>query len=129
MVPSDILDKLKDDKKKLSKLGNGDQAINLYHLRSFTNGDSEQEETLFGLFNQTLNSCLGWMQDNIDSTEQNAWHDKVHQLKGAAANLGAEKLAGLCKRAENVENPSERELLLKEIETASEDVLEQIESL
>lgn len=125
----DILTKLKNDRDKLSQLNGDSCVVDISHLRSFTNGNKEQEDELFELFNITLDLCLSQLFESIESSDDSIWSDTAHQLKGAAANLGANKLSGLCQKAENISNPNERELIIKDIESASSDVLDYIDGL
>lgn len=59
-------------------------------LEEITGGDVELERTLLSLFAATAESVLARLQAGED------WATTVHELKGAAANLGAEALHQKC---------------------------------
>jgi HPt (histidine-containing phosphotransfer) domain-containing protein len=72
--------------------------INIDHLSSFTEGDDELEEELALLFVNSAGGYLKRMREAID--EERSWSAEAHALKGASANLGAERVAALAKDAE-----------------------------
>ena len=67
-------------------------------LLSFTNGDAALENEITELFINSASGYLKTMEEAIE--EQRSWSAEVHALKGASANLGAQRLAALAKRLE-----------------------------
>jgi HPt (histidine-containing phosphotransfer) domain-containing protein len=89
-------------------------AIDMEHLAMYTDGDKEQEKELFGIFMEQADICIKVLDDNAIGGSCEEWRKSSHKLKGAAANLGAHKLAELCKDAESSHlETSERKLELK----------------
>lgn len=74
--------------------------INLDRLNDITGGDETMNQTLLALFNKTFNRCLSAIE-GLDVTNpeaaQKPWHDAIHELKGAAGNLGFDELFEVCK--------------------------------
>ena len=84
--------------------------IDLTRLRSITGGDVETEKMLLRLFLETANRILNELEKG-----QN-WRARVHELKGAAANLGLNSLHIACQAAEENEPQAEApHALLSEI--------------
>lgn len=77
------------------------ELINYTRLRSITAGDAEIEKMLFGLFVETARRVLDSLQAGGD------WKNLVHELKGAAANLGADTLHKACSAVEYKEPQGE----------------------
>jgi HPt (histidine-containing phosphotransfer) domain-containing protein len=65
--------------------------IDLDYLRETTDGDAELEQELLHRFEATIARCLGTL--NADISQASA---ALHELKGAAAAMGANPLADLC---------------------------------
>ena len=75
--------------------------VNISHLEMFTEGDKEMERELFSLFSEQADLTLDDMEQYCEESHANEWKSAAHKLKGAAANLGAEKLSALCFEAES----------------------------
>lgn len=60
--------------------------INKSRMLEITGGDKELEKELLTLFLETANSTLGRLQAGEN------WQRTVHELKGAAANIGMDTL-------------------------------------
>jgi CheY-like chemotaxis protein len=75
--------------------------LDLDHLRSFTEGDSQLERELSILFLSTAEMYLHGMQEAL--TGGRPWTSTAHALKGASANLGARRLSALALLAERTE--------------------------
>jgi hypothetical protein len=89
-------------------------AVDMEHLAMYTDGDKEQEKELFGIFLEQADICIKVLDDNVIGGSCEQWRKSSHKLKGAAATLGAHKLAELCKDAESSYlETSERKLELK----------------
>lgn len=91
------------------------QPVNLKRLRSYTDGDPEEDQMFFNIFieqaRQTLNTLEQTLQDhNIDD-----WRRAAHKLKGSSANIGADQLAELCQIAEYHDNTITEEDILNAI--------------
>ncbi|MGI9436321.1 MAG: Hpt domain-containing protein [Geminicoccaceae bacterium] len=80
--------------------------INLDHLSAFTDGSRELEAELADLFLTTANRYLGGMKTAL--LEERSWAADVHALKGASANLGAQRVAALAAAAECVPSSNAR---------------------
>ena len=72
--------------------------INEDHLASFTEGDRDLEDELAELYVSTARGYLKRMREAL--TEERPWSAEAHALKGASANLGANRIAALAKKAE-----------------------------
>ena len=72
--------------------------IDLTRLQSITEGDKATEKMLLTMFYDTTCRILSDLQNH-----NGEWKKLVHELRGAAANLGLSLLAEACKEAE--ENP------------------------
>lgn len=90
-----------------------DLAVNIPHLESFTEGDPEIERELFDIFIDQMGLGLNNLEAHIQDPDREAWRASAHRFKGAAANLGAEKLAALCFEAE--QNPDYNEAKKKDL--------------
>lgn len=74
--------------------------LNTAFLARISAGDTSLEKRLIHLFKGTAEMCLQKMSDDITDGTQGKWRESVHQLKGAAAAIGAEEITGLCAEAE-----------------------------
>lgn len=86
---------------------NTDDAIDMTHLRTFTDGDVDAERELFDIFlsqGEIGIENLGYARRTLDNE---SWRQSAHKFKGAAANLGAKHLSDLCLIAENGFNMDE----------------------
>lgn len=75
--------------------------INIEQLRSFTDGDPDEEKALVALFLEQAEEMITIMENSQDSNACESWKSSAHRLKGSAGNLGAMHLHHLCKRAES----------------------------
>lgn len=75
--------------------------VNLIELREITNGDPDLEKELFDVFIDTTDSCLQKLEASQTQGMEDLWKRQAHALKGAALNLGAERLGALCKEAQD----------------------------
>jgi CheY-like chemotaxis protein len=93
--------------------------VNLSQLRAFTDGDRKEEEALFTLFHEQATLSLNEMKSASINNDPETWRSWAHRLKGASANLGAEKLSQLAKRAEqgNRAESTDKEALLNQLWT------------
>ena len=69
--------------------------IDLTRLRSITDGDKETEQMLLNMFYDTSCRILADLQNH-----NGEWKLLVHELRGAAANMGLDLLAEACQEAE-----------------------------
>jgi signal transduction histidine kinase/CheY-like chemotaxis protein/HPt (histidine-containing phosphotransfer) domain-containing protein len=74
--------------------------VNIPHLESFTEGDPVIEKELFTIFVDQMGLGLTSLESTVTDSSKAEWKAAAHRFKGAAANLGAEKLAALCFQAE-----------------------------
>ena len=75
--------------------------MDLDHLRSFTDGDSQLERELASLFLSSAQLYVGRMREALERGEP--WSRTAHALKGASANLGARRLSHLARAAEHAD--------------------------
>lgn len=97
--------------------------VDLDHFRSMTDGDKEFEAEMVKLFNETVTQCLERMQSNIENNME--FEAAAHELKGACLNLGANDLAALCKKGQDIAHSAttaEKNDLLHHISRACEAV-------
>ena len=74
--------------------------VDLEHLAMYTDGNKDDERELFGIFIPQADISLKALDDNAVGGSCEEWRKAAHKFKGACANLGAHKLAELCKDAE-----------------------------
>ena len=82
-------------------------ALDLNHLRQFTDGDPQLEGELAALFLSTVEVYLRDMRDAL--ADGRPWSSIAHAIKGASANLGARRIATLALVAER-SDPSRAQL-------------------
>ena len=75
--------------------------VNLEHLRLFTDGDKETEKELFEAFFAQSEESIKSLRLSHTNNDNENWRVAAHSFKGAAANLGAEKLSEYCRIAED----------------------------
>ncbi len=97
---------------------NLDSPIDLEHLALFTDGNREEEKEIFDMFIKLSEQNLYALRKECDTGNAQDWKNAAHKFKGAAANLGARKLANFCHHAEEHAEDSDEEKLamLAEIE-------------
>lgn len=84
--------------------------VDVDHLSTFTDGDSDLEAELFDLYQNTAERYLKGMETALGQDQ--AWSAEAHALKGASANLGACRVAALAKAAEfEAPSPARLEVL------------------
>jgi|GEM_PF-754536 len=103
------------------RAGNKDgkeQLIDLSLLDTFTNGDKEVEKEFLNLFLMQSDKNLLTLKANLVDGECKDWVEAAHQLKGGAANMGAERLRALSEMSQNMHNASakDREKIYNDIE-------------
>ena len=80
------------------------QAVNidLTGLRDAIGDDAAIAQELFMLFYVTVDRCIEAAAHLIQVDPENSWNDVLHELKGAAMNVGAAGLVGVIASAENI---------------------------
>jgi len=73
------------------------QIVDLSHLGHQTLGDPELRRIVLRLF---LDEAPGYARDIAAAKEAKSWRMAVHTIKGVALNIGAFRLAQLCKEHE-----------------------------
>jgi len=93
-----------------------DVPLNIQQLRQMTDGNKELETQLFNLFCTQAIESLASLYEAQDSEDE--WRKEAHKFKGAAANVGAQRLSDVCYMAEKSEGLSltEKKELMQEIE-------------
>lgn len=94
------------DKKKAAT-SQANDPINIAHLESFTEGEAEIEKELFAIFLDQMGLGLSNLESCCADDRKEDWRAAAHKFKGAAANLGAERLAELCRTAEHGQDEPE----------------------
>ncbi|NBX03569.1 MAG: response regulator [Alphaproteobacteria bacterium] len=77
-----------------------DAPIDLAHLALFTDGNREEEKEIFDMFLRLSEQNLLALRQQCDTGSAEDWKNAAHKFKGAAANLGARRLASYCEHAE-----------------------------
>jgi len=118
----DIKDELPETKQIQETKKRDDVPVNIPHLESFTEGDPETEKELFSIFFDQMGLGLTSLETNSTDTTHDDWRNAAHKFKGAAANLGAEKLASLCAAAEKdyQQNSANKKTMLAAINKEAE---------
>lgn len=108
----------------------GNSPVNIGHLETFTDGDLEVERDLFGIFCEQAELALARLSKSCAEGGNEEWKSAAHRFKGAAANLGAEGLAGLCFRAEtgHAEPENRKREILASIQAGFADVQEYLKA-
>jgi len=75
-------------------------AVDMDHLRMFTDGNKKEEREFTSLFFEQAKLIIQCMSDALDSGDNDSWKGSAHKLKGAAGNFGANKLSNICFEAE-----------------------------
>ena len=78
-----------------------DEAIDLDHLKNFTDGDPQEEAILFEIFLEHAGTTLQALKKEMDAGNSEGWRKAAHLLKGASGNLGAKPLYRVCLAAEH----------------------------
>jgi HPt (histidine-containing phosphotransfer) domain-containing protein len=76
--------------------------LDLRHLNHQTLGDAELRRVVLQLFLGEVSKYVG---DVANASDRAAWRMAMHTLKGVALNLGAFRLAQICRQHENAELP------------------------
>lgn len=95
-------------------LTQGDDAVDVVHLREFSDGEIEIEQEFFEVYDTQAKQCLLDMDAHLEAQNNEEWRKAAHKLKGASANLGAFPLSDLCKAGEDgfeKDEPFKRDLL------------------
>lgn len=71
------------------------------HFRQFTNDNPAVTQRLMKLFFQSVHNSLNQLHQARAQKNSKDWQVNIHQLKGAAGNLGAMQLYVLCKSIED----------------------------
>ena len=92
-------------------------SIDLTNLRLILGDDKETEKEIFQVFIRDGETSMQDLSEHINDEESDVWKKAAHKLKGSAANLGAEKLASICKDGEKNFNATlaEKEILYNKI--------------
>lgn len=77
-----------------------EDAIDLNHLREFSDGEKDIEIEFYSVYKEQADQCIDELADYIDDNDDE-WRKAAHKLKGASANLGAFPLSQICKLAED----------------------------
>ena len=107
----------KNIKATQSENKNAQMPVNLKRLRSYTEGDKEEEKIFFNIFLEQAAETLTVLEATLKNHNETDWCRAAHKLKGSSANLGAEQLAELCQMAEH-----------HDTSIADEDILQAIKS-
>lgn len=88
--------------------------VNLDNLRELTEGDKALEAELFKEFISSANGLIKELEDNPNNEK---WRTTCHAFKGICVNLGAIRLAEICKDGQEKSDAAilEKQSLLKDI--------------
>jgi CheY-like chemotaxis protein len=88
---------------------NDEQAVDMEHLREFTEGDANEESEFFELFLKHSKISISALEESLGNKNDKEWEQAAHKLKGASANLGANRLANHCSAAEKIYDATTQE--------------------
>lgn len=74
-------------------------AFDLAHLERYVCGDDALRNEILTIFEE---QAALWMARFAVDSEDEAWHDAAHSLKGAARGVGAWEIGDLCEAAEKL---------------------------
>lgn len=108
-----------------------DAPVDLEHFRMFTDGDVEEEKMLSGMFNDQAKEILQELKDSFADEHSENWRKATHKLKGASANLGANRLSEIAQQAETgfEKDESFKADIYAKIEEESNQVIKFLENL
>jgi HPt (histidine-containing phosphotransfer) domain-containing protein len=92
----------------------GPDAVDLKHLRRYTQGDTALEKEVLVLFAQQVPDLIAGMKT---ATVEKDWQIAAHSLKGSARAVGAWRLADLALQAEGHRNLADRAAVTRIVET------------
>lgn len=93
-----------------------DAPLDLTLLRTFLEGDAEQERLLLCSYVKQADENMRILGDNRTSVGAKEWHETAHMLKGGASAIGADILSKLCHEAQDFRGTaSEQDLLFQRI--------------
>lgn len=87
----------------LQSLGSGSDVMpfDSDRLYEFTGGKKDIEDQLISMFIEALKEDTAKMEMALRDENYQRWDEAVHKIYGAASNIGAYALAGLCDEAQN----------------------------
>ncbi len=71
--------------------------FDITHLREMTDGDAELEAELMQYFDSTIERT----SQRLTHTDIAEWKSALHELRGAAMSIGAQKLGAYCQEGES----------------------------
>lgn len=74
--------------------------ISLKRLDQITDGDPEIKKEILTLFKASCDRCMHAMLTHESDANASTWANALHELKGAADNLGFEPVADIAREAE-----------------------------
>ena len=75
--------------------------VQISRLDDFTDGDKEGQKLLVDSFLEQAEELLGILRRHCERAQDHEpWQEAAHKLKGSAGNLGAFRLAELCRQAQ-----------------------------
>ncbi len=97
--------------------------VDLQRFNKITGEDPELRREILALFFQNVARCCAMIAMNINS-DNNIWRNSLHELKGAADNIGMRKIGDICKGLEATEYLTEEEkiLFIGQIEENAEEI-------
>ncbi len=86
------------------------QLIDTKHLERYVAGDDALRDEILTIFNERVAA----LRDDIDvEADDDAWHDILHAIKGAALGVGAWEVGDLCEEGRNLVGDVENKLELR----------------
>lgn len=101
-----------------------DSVLDTAQLRSITMGDGDMEREVFALFIKHTAANIEELRERVDAEgDDRQWTDTAHMIKGAAANVGAARLARVAAEAQlYVGGAAGRRDLLARLEAAYDEL-------
>ena len=104
--------------------------VDMVHLRTFTDGDITAEKELFEIFVNEAQIAMVYMATSLADGDEESWRKSSHKFKGAAANLGAKKLAEICFQAEKdfTSDKEQKRTYMENIRNEAQSVMEYLQA-
>ncbi len=100
--------------------------VNIGRIEEIVGTDSDMKKVLLGMFLDTCTRVNATLNNSFSlpaADSEKVWKEAVHELKGAAMNLGFEDLADYCKQIEKNElDINKKKEAISILAAATEDV-------
>ncbi len=99
--------------------------LDLAYLHQVSQDDSDFEQELLAVFMADTQTHLAAAKDAVSVQDAETIRQEAHHIKGASANVGAKRVAGLAAELENQAKQGDlgtASMLLQQLETATKAV-------